>query len=250
LPRFTKRLRMFRRAPIRSMTDTPLPQVPFQQCLNGHSVHSLEKSYCPKCHEPLISACRKCGNSPILLARDYSPQSQHYGEPLLSREYCPNCHNLYDWAVRWLFEPRKALLEDFSDYEQRLVPFVEGAPTLVEYGLDETEVRSKHAVRPLLAWLSRGRLGTVTIDDPRHPKHENWKSYSYACRAFVGDQRLGVALKREEQRKQETFWRTLTGPQFETELGRLLQHRGYRVDALADRETPESIWCFIRTAVE
>jgi len=174
---------------------------------------------CPECHQALsFPLCDYCG-TPRAGSRSWRIHEYWTkAEPL--RDFCPRCQRLYREPQNWLF--RADAGPTLSPYEMDLARYHEDAPKLQQYQLSHDDM-----TRPVpVTWFQRTGFGAgVLITDSRHPKHAQWQAYQAALLRFSGD----IVAKRQELREEESWWRGLTGQEFEHALGRLLTQKGYRV---------------------
>ena len=180
---------------------------------------SFSPEACPECYRALsFPLCDHCG-TPRVGYRPWRIQG-HWtkAEPL--RDFCPRCQRLYREPRNWLLrtDPSPVL----SGYEIDLASYHEEAPKLQQYQLNPDDITRRFPV----TWFQRTVFGVgVLITDPRHPKHGRWQAYQAALLKFSSD----IVTKRQEIRQEESWWRGLSGPEFEHALGRLLTRKGYKV---------------------
>lgn len=174
---------------------------------------------CAECYRALsYSLCAHCGMPRVGYQSWRFREHWTKAEPL--RDFCPRCGRLYQEPRNWLF--RADLNSTLSSYEMELARHHEDAPKLEQYQLSPDD-----AARPFpLTWLQKNVFGGgVLITDPRHPKQVQWQAYQAALLRFSGD----IVAKRQEVHQGESWWRGLSGQEFEHALGRLLAKKGYKV---------------------
>ena len=204
--------------------------LPKQFCIRGHiqplGQHNISNS-CHKCSESLISHCA-CGQ-PFNLWYDFKPG--YLNRVIAGRDVCSRCQMLTPWAARWLF---RACDEDFSPIELDLLRHVEGYPKPESYGLSPHELSSKFHASFLDFLLRRG----ISIHEQSHPKHRNWLSYKSHLSTFINHYlqfRRSRASANKKALEKVATWRSLTGREFEVELGRILRNQGYSVTHVGGR---------------
>jgi HJR/Mrr/RecB family endonuclease len=212
----------------RTPKDSLPSSAPTYLCPHGHRLPkrrsvldpiNFSPEACPECYRALnYPLCEHCGK-PRLGYRSWR-FSEYWTKAEPWRDYCPGCGRLYRQPRNWLLraDPNPTL----TPYEMELASYHEDAPKLEQYQLSPDDL-----TRPVpVTWFQRTVFGVgVLITDSRHPKHAQWQAYQAALLRFSGD----MVAKRQELREEESWWRGLSGQQFEHAVGRLLTQRGYNV---------------------
>jgi hypothetical protein len=205
------------------------------QCARGHFVkHEFgsSPSICEKCGDRTVECC-ECGAS-VLLTYTYKPPylKVNPSSHIAPREVCFGCSRLYPWAHYYLFRPTE---EDLTPYEELLLPSCDGFPerALLEAERQRLMISVPHAPVNFVHRLFGFR---VDVSDPRHSEHARWQQIDSKYQTRVGEFRCEVLRRRREltaaqlkAAQRSSFWKQLSGTEFEKHLAALLTDTGFTV---------------------
>ncbi len=225
------RRRPFETSIIRHKLGEPLSY----QCIRGHFVKIAQgpcPKVCGKCGDAAIEAC-ECGAS-LLLTYTYDPPYKKVNpfSHVAPREVCFGCLRLYPWTYAYLNRPTE---DGLNEYEELLLPFCACFPEKIHF--DRMRAQCRLEIPPVPVTMLHRFFGyKVDVADPRHPQHFEWlriessyQSLANACKEGVLRGRRSLFEKRLRAAKQHTFWRNLTGREFEEHLTELLGRAGFTV---------------------
>lgn len=236
-PEEARRRQPFEETIIRHKLTEPLSY----QCVRGHFVKfgagSIPK-VCGKCGDATIEHCI-CGAS-ILLTYTYKPPYRRVNPSshVAPREACFGCSRMYPWAYSYLHRPTE---DELSDYERQLLPFSVGFPERKQSDAERQRIRAE--ILPVPVNIIYRIFGfRVDVSDPRHPQHFRWLEIDTNYRILVNNF-SGEILKHrqdllESQRKlaqRNSFWRGLSGTEFEEHLADLLGRFGFVVERVGGK---------------
>lgn len=205
------------------------------QCARGHFVKQelgSRPSVCAKCGDRVIESC-ECGAS-LLLTYTYKPpyNKVNPSSHVAPREVCFNCSRLYPWVRHYLYRPTG---EDLNLYEEQLLPFCDGFPQRTSADAERQQLIGDTPRVPVN--LVHRLFGfRVDIRDPRHPQHALWQqvemNYQVAVAQFKADlmkRRRELTVAQLKAAQKTSFWRQLSGTEFEEHLAVLLTEAGFTV---------------------